>query len=91
MYIRGTSEYPTAWVLVSVGLRKAIDVGAHRRKAYSSGTANVEDELWKRAFWHLMIFDRLASAALGRQCGVGEEEYVPSPSVDYNALGLTII
>jgi hypothetical protein len=35
--------------MVGVGVRMAQDVGAHRRKMYTSMT--VGDELWKRAFW----------------------------------------
>jgi hypothetical protein len=33
-----------------------------------------EEELWKRAFWLLVAFDRVGSATLGRPCGIGDEE-----------------
>lgn len=71
--MRGTSAFPTAWMLVGAGIRKAQDVGAHRKKVYQTGP-NIDDELWKRAFWHLVVLDRLGSASLGRACGLAEEE-----------------
>lgn len=75
MYLRGTNAFPVAWLLVSVGIRKAQDVGAHRKKIYRADP-NVDDELWKRAFWHLVAFDRIGGMILGRGCGIAEEEFV---------------
>jgi hypothetical protein len=40
----------------------------------SSLDAQVEDELWRRAFWLLVAFDRVGSVALGRPCCINEEE-----------------
>lgn len=73
MFLRGSSSYPAAWVFVSVGMRKVQDVGAHRKKVYS-GKPTVDEELWKRVFWHLLAFDRIGGANLGRGFGVGEGE-----------------
>lgn len=73
MYLRGSSHENTAWTFVSIGLRKAMDVGAHRKTVYSP-KPNVVEELWKRAFWMLLAFDRIGSQFMGRICGVGEEE-----------------
>lgn len=73
MYLRGTVNNPVGWTFVSIGIRKAQDVGAHRKKVYSR-TPTVDDELWKRAFWCLVAFDRIGSASLGRPCVIGEEE-----------------
>lgn len=75
MYLRGTNAFPVAWVFVSVGIRKAQDVGAHRKKIYRADP-NVDDELWKRAFWHLVVFDRIGAMILGRACSIAEEEFV---------------
>lgn len=75
MYLRGTNAFPVAWVVVSVGIRKAQDAGAHRKKIYRS-SPNADDELWKRVFWHLVTFDRIGSMILGRACGIAEEEFV---------------
>lgn len=75
MFARGTTGPSVAWVFVSIGLRKAQDVGAHRRNVYQD-KPTVDEELWKRAFWSLILFDRLGGANLGRGCSVNEEECV---------------
>ncbi|KAI6134590.1 fungal-specific transcription factor domain-containing protein [Pisolithus thermaeus] len=74
MFIRGTAFHPVAWLFISVGIRKAQDVGAHRRKIYGD-KPSVEEELWKRAFWMLVLYDRIGSASLGRPCCSGEEDF----------------
>lgn len=74
MFIRGTAFYPVAWLFISVGIRKAQDVGAHRKKVYGD-KPSVEQELWKRAFWMLVLYDRIGSASLGRPCCSGEEDF----------------
>jgi hypothetical protein len=73
MFLRGTAFHPVGWLFISIGLRKAQDVGAHRKKIYGT-KPSVEEELWKRAFWVLVLYDRIGSAALGRPCCSGEEE-----------------
>ncbi|KAG6333681.1 hypothetical protein ID866_5411 [Astraeus odoratus] len=74
MFVRGTAFHPVAWLFISVGIRKAQDVGAHRKKVYGD-KPSVEGELWKRAFWILVLYDRIGSAALGRPCCSGEEDF----------------
>ncbi|OAX39998.1 hypothetical protein K503DRAFT_715433 [Rhizopogon vinicolor AM-OR11-026] len=74
MFLRGTAFHPVAWLFISIGLRKAQDVGAHRKKIYGA-KPSVEEELWKRAFWVLVLYDRIGSAALGRPCCSGEEDF----------------
>ncbi|KAF7353489.1 Zn(2)-C6 fungal-type domain-containing protein [Mycena sanguinolenta] len=54
-----------SWALIGFGLRLAQDVGAHRQR---EGQPTVESELWKRAFWALVSFDRQISMANGRTC-----------------------
>jgi hypothetical protein len=44
--------WQSAWSVVGVGIRLALDVGAHRNKMYSE-TPTVHDELWRRAFWYI--------------------------------------
>ena len=58
---------------MSLGLRRAQDVGAHRKKVYSRNRT-AEDELWKRAYWCLVTFDRLGSVINGRPCASRDEE-----------------
>ncbi|TEB38197.1 hypothetical protein FA13DRAFT_1725843 [Coprinellus micaceus] len=73
-YLRTTAGYPQSWLIVSIGLRRAIDAGAHRLRVYRR-EPTPEDELWKRAFWHLVVFDRLGGIILGRSVGIGEEDF----------------
>ncbi|KAK7437250.1 Gypsy retrotransposon integrase-like protein 1 [Stygiomarasmius scandens] len=63
MFLQCTSTPEACWILSSLGIRYAQDVGAHRRRA---GKPTVERELWKRAFWCLYILDVFVSAFMGR-------------------------
>jgi hypothetical protein len=62
------------WMVVGIGLRVMQDIGVHRRKL--TGKKSVENELWKRCFWVLVIMDRTFSNLLGRSCAIQDEEYV---------------
>ncbi|KAF7353501.1 Zn(2)-C6 fungal-type domain-containing protein [Mycena sanguinolenta] len=59
------SSPSACWALIGIGLRLAQDVGAHRQR---EGQPTVESELWKRAFWALVSFDRQISMTHGRTC-----------------------
>ncbi|KAJ6499234.1 fungal-specific transcription factor domain-containing protein [Mycena sanguinolenta] len=74
MFVRATINHAAGWIFVSMGLRKAQDVGAHRKKKYGK-RPSANDELWKRAFWCLVAYDRMGSAILGRPCSLGEEDF----------------
>ncbi|KAI0058085.1 hypothetical protein BV25DRAFT_1811483 [Artomyces pyxidatus] len=74
-YQADTRWHTGAWLMVGIGVRKAEDVGAHRKKSYGTTGPSVEDELWKRAWWHLVAFDRIRSAMLGLPCATREEDY----------------
>ncbi|KAI9063836.1 hypothetical protein FKP32DRAFT_1592070 [Trametes sanguinea] len=74
IYIQGTTAPQTTWVLIGIGIRKALDVGAHRKSMYKT-EPNVEDELWRRAFWTLMFLEIWSSYGLGRPPCIHEEEY----------------
>ena len=76
MFLRSTSSYHVGWLLISIGLRKAQDVGAHRKKMYRT-TPNAEGELWRRTFWLMLWLDTLGSTALGRPTCICQEECVP--------------
>lgn len=54
-----------------MGLRKAQDLGVHRKWVYGN-ELTVEEEQWKRAFWILIVLDRINSAILGRTCCTDE-------------------
>ncbi|TCD69801.1 hypothetical protein EIP91_006114 [Steccherinum ochraceum] len=74
LFLRGTSVYTDAWTFVSIGLRKAQDIGAHRRSVYGP-VPTVEGELWKRAYWQLASFDAITSMILGRPCASRDEDF----------------
>ncbi|OSD00133.1 hypothetical protein PYCCODRAFT_1437689 [Trametes coccinea BRFM310] len=74
MYIQGTTSPQTTWVLIGIGIRKALDVGAHRKSMYKT-QPTIEDELWRRAFWTLMFLEIWSSYGLGRPPCIHEEEY----------------
>ncbi|KAJ7703127.1 fungal-specific transcription factor domain-containing protein [Mycena rosella] len=83
LFLRGTVNHPAAWMFISLGLRKAQDVGAHRKKVYGD-TPSLDAELWKRAFWCLVAFDRFGSAILGRPCALDEEDFDLDPLLELN-------
>ena len=52
-FLGGSTAAQASWVLLGNGIRRAIDVGAHRKKVYNA-KPTIEDELWKRAFWYVL-------------------------------------
>jgi hypothetical protein len=73
-FLDGFSPPQGPWMMVGIGLRVMQDVGAHRRRF--TGKKSLENELWKRCFWVLVIMDRTFSNLLGRSCAIQDEEYV---------------
>ncbi|KAJ7497517.1 fungal-specific transcription factor domain-containing protein [Mycena latifolia] len=65
IFLQGTGCPELCWILASIGIRLAQDVGAHRRRRYN-GNKPAEDQLWTRAFWVLVCIDILLSASFGR-------------------------
>ncbi|KZV61662.1 hypothetical protein PENSPDRAFT_618879 [Peniophora sp. CONT] len=63
-----------AWIHAALGVRLALDIGAHKRRAYGT-MPSVEDELYKRAFWTLVFFDRTLSGSMGRPSSIQEEDF----------------
>ncbi|KAJ6502486.1 putative fungal-specific transcription factor [Mycena sanguinolenta] len=64
---------PVAWNQIGFGLRRAQDVGAHRRMKQSHPTA--EHEQWKRVFWVLLCLDWLTGTATGRPMAMHDQDY----------------
>ncbi|KAJ6458029.1 fungal-specific transcription factor domain-containing protein [Mycena vitilis] len=71
-FLEGAST-PATWTLVGMGIRMAQDAGAHRRQP--SGYHTVEAELWRRAFWILVAYDRIISSRLGRACAMQYHDF----------------
>ncbi|KAH7108567.1 fungal-specific transcription factor domain-containing protein [Auriculariales sp. MPI-PUGE-AT-0066] len=63
-----------AWTLLSTGIRLAYLSNAHRRDKYNQ-PINLQDELWKRTFWALVVTDRMASSAYGRPLIIKDETF----------------
>ncbi|KAF9793223.1 hypothetical protein BJ322DRAFT_1154669, partial [Thelephora terrestris] len=80
MYLRYYLPQGTAWAFNSIGLRKAQDVGIHRKKLYEKDP-NAKDELWKRVLWTMVGFDREGSVDVGRSCALREEDMDVHPSL----------
>jgi len=72
----GSSILSAAWTALGVNISFALQCGAHRKKFYQE-RPNLNDELWKRAFWTLYWIDRDMSATLGRPCMIQDESCVP--------------
>lgn len=66
-FLRGANPSQRAWSVLGIGLRRAQDVGAHRWQTFGA-EKSAERELWTRAWWCLVVLDRVASAILGRPC-----------------------
>ncbi|KAH7103320.1 fungal-specific transcription factor domain-containing protein [Auriculariales sp. MPI-PUGE-AT-0066] len=67
-----TSVPSSGWTMLGLATRMAQEVGAHRQKLYQD-EPNLVDELWKRAFWLILAFDRSMGATFGRPCGIQDE------------------
>lgn len=50
IYFSGTGTPNTAWHVMGLAMRLAMDKGAHRQKP-STGKPTIESEQMKRAFW----------------------------------------
>ncbi|KAH9478723.1 putative transcriptional regulatory protein [Psilocybe cubensis] len=72
IYLLGTGIPHVGWILVGVGLRLAVEKGAHRRHG-ANRSPSAETELQKRAFWGLICLDRVGSAFFGRPLGFPDE------------------
>ncbi|KAF9264054.1 hypothetical protein L218DRAFT_247294 [Marasmius fiardii PR-910] len=75
VYTIGTSSPGTTWYLEGLGIRTALDMGAHRRVPEGQHPT-VEGEQRKRAFWVLIIMDRMMCGLfVGRPFGIHEDDF----------------
>ncbi|KAF5328400.1 hypothetical protein D9619_013327 [Psilocybe cf. subviscida] len=82
-FLQRSSAPQSAWTMCGVGIRLAQDVGAHRRGHNTDGQGPTkEGELWKKAFWVLVIMDRMYSSSLGRSCAIQDEDCDLDPPLD---------
>ncbi|KAL0950434.1 hypothetical protein HGRIS_010385 [Hohenbuehelia grisea] len=74
LFLQNTRSLPSCWVLTGIAIRRAQEIGAHRRLG-KNHMPSVEYEQLKRVFWTLVCFDRITSLSLGRPCVVQDDDY----------------
>ncbi|KAJ7346963.1 fungal-specific transcription factor domain-containing protein, partial [Mycena albidolilacea] len=73
LYCKILSSTALCWTQVGFGLRRAQDVGAHRRRNQDHPTA--ESEQWKRVFWVLLCLDRVTGTHIGRPLAMHYQDF----------------
>ncbi|KAJ7749893.1 fungal-specific transcription factor domain-containing protein, partial [Mycena metata] len=63
IYLQPLSLSAVVWSQIGLGLRRAQDVGAHRRRG---GPPTIESEQWKRVFWVLLCLEWVFGTHIGR-------------------------
>ncbi|KAL0577502.1 Gypsy retrotransposon integrase-like protein 1 [Marasmius crinis-equi] len=74
LYTFGTPCPSLAWTIVGIGIRRAVEMGAHRRMP-DGHKPTVNDEQKKRIFWVLITADRLICNFLGRPSAIRDEDF----------------
>ncbi|KAJ7693299.1 fungal-specific transcription factor domain-containing protein [Mycena rosella] len=72
MYLMGISK-ALCWNQVGFGLRRAQDVGAHRRNPYPHSTS--QNEEWKRVFWVLLCLEWQLGTMTGRPLAMHDQDF----------------
>ncbi|KAL1945640.1 hypothetical protein VTO73DRAFT_1642 [Trametes versicolor] len=80
-YLGSYSSPHNCWTLIGIGIRTAQDLGTHRRKTYAS-MPKAQGELFRRAFWCLLMLDRMLSFSLGRPCALQDEDFDVDPLIE---------
>ncbi|RPD73737.1 hypothetical protein L226DRAFT_96508 [Lentinus tigrinus ALCF2SS1-7] len=80
-YITSSNLPQSNWMVLTLGIRMAVDAGAHRKKTYGT-IPTIEQEQWKRAFWVLVAMDRMTSFNLGRPCAIHDEDFDLDPMIE---------
>ncbi|KAJ7091102.1 fungal-specific transcription factor domain-containing protein [Mycena epipterygia] len=73
IYLRVLPLTAVSWNQVGFGLRRAQDVGAHRRRIEPHPTA--ENEQWKRVFWVLQCLEWQTSTSTGRPVAMHDQDF----------------
>ncbi|KAH8828133.1 hypothetical protein DL96DRAFT_1601905 [Flagelloscypha sp. PMI_526] len=74
IFLLSSSSGQTCWEIAGSGVRMGQSVGAHKKRRWTSdGHPSAQDELWKKAFWVLVVLDNNLSASFGRQTAIQDE------------------
>ena len=85
IFLEGMHIVSLEWSLVGMGMRLALDIGAHLNSTFAH-VSPIERELWKRAFWCGLCPRRLLRLTIGRGLfvtdqmigvGLGREGVIP--------------
>ncbi|KAF9066459.1 fungal-specific transcription factor domain-containing protein [Rhodocollybia butyracea] len=74
MFLQPTSLPGACWSLLGLGVKFAQIVGAHRRN-FAGRKGSLVGELWKRAFWCLVVIDTFMCSFLGRPKATNPADY----------------
>ncbi|KAM5544387.1 hypothetical protein V8D89_002047 [Ganoderma adspersum] len=74
LFLYGSNAPGGPWAVVGAGVRAALEVGVHRKRMYSP-TPNVEEELWRRVFWILVLLEWMLGYGFGRPCSIHDEDF----------------
>ncbi|KAJ6500205.1 fungal-specific transcription factor domain-containing protein [Mycena vitilis] len=80
LYLRVISPKTSNWCHVGFGLRRALDVGAHRCRKQPYPT--VENEQWKRVFWVLLCEEWVTGTLTGRPMAMHEQDFDQDLPID---------
>ncbi|THU86599.1 hypothetical protein K435DRAFT_782796 [Dendrothele bispora CBS 962.96] len=70
------------WLLSGIAIRRSQEKGAHRRYTLNSQGPSIQGELWKRAFWQLVVIDSRFCTLFGRPRGTSILDFDLDPLVD---------
>ncbi|KAF8581867.1 hypothetical protein K439DRAFT_1653947 [Ramaria rubella] len=94
IYAIGLGKLSKAFALLSEAVTLSFDAGLHRSTAQYAAFTPLEDEIRKRTFWAVYIWDKQAAAAFGRppllrlrDCDVGEPAVVDDEFVTAEGVG----
>ncbi|KAG8966986.1 hypothetical protein FRC03_010941 [Tulasnella sp. 419] len=73
LYLQGSPTPNIAWVTAGIGIRLAVQLALHRRRAYIN-YGELEGQMMKRAFWCLVLLERQIACTLGRPCAIQDED-----------------
>ncbi|THU96973.1 hypothetical protein K435DRAFT_778270 [Dendrothele bispora CBS 962.96] len=70
------------WLLSGIAIRRSQEKGAHRRYTLNSEGPSIQGELWKRAFWQLVVIDSRMCTLFGRPRGTSILDFDLDPLVE---------
>ncbi|KAH9479075.1 Putative transcriptional regulatory protein [Psilocybe cubensis] len=73
IFVNGSALCSVSSNIVGIGLRYAIEIGAHRRNGQTQ--PSFENEHSKRAFWVLFCLDALLNSFYGRPAGISHDSF----------------